>query len=261
MFDIPTNKTKGKAVIVGINYYETEDARLYGCINDGVTVEKIAKTQYGFQDDDIVFLRDDSRKENEKPTRQNIVNALQEVVDESMSLKHIWFHYSGHGASTFDYSGDEKDGMDEFLIPSDFETNGVILDDVLFDILCESKCPVFITIDSCHSGTMIDLTYSFDITKYGLIRTVENNRPIANKHIYMLSGCQDDQTSDDVRYDTKAEGAFTRALADSLSLYHYEPSLVELFASIRATLHKRGHTQRTLFSCSNSLPYMKMSKH
>ena len=249
------------AVIVGINYFKTEDARLYGCINDGITVENIAKQQYGFQDKDIVFLRDDSDEYENQPTKQNIIKALEEVVYDSVNLKHIWFHYSGHGASTFDQSGDERDGMDEFLIPSDFETNGVILDDLLYDIICQAKCPVFITIDSCHSGTMIDLTYSFDITSYGLTRTVENKRPIANKHIYMLSGCQDNQTSDDVRYDTKAEGAFTRALADSLSLHHYEPSLVELFASIRATLQKRGHTQRTLLSCSNSLPYMKMSKH
>lgn len=48
MFDIPTNKTHCKAVIVGINYYETPDARLYGCVNDGITVETIAKEHYGF---------------------------------------------------------------------------------------------------------------------------------------------------------------------------------------------------------------------
>ena len=40
-------------------------------------------------------------------------------------------HYSGHGVSVQDHSGDESDGQDEALVPTDFATKGVIIDDEL----------------------------------------------------------------------------------------------------------------------------------
>lgn len=44
----------------------------------------------------------------------------------------------GHGSSVPDTSGDEVDGMDETLIPVDWERSGQIVDDVIFEevLLC-----------------------------------------------------------------------------------------------------------------------------
>jgi metacaspase-1 len=258
MFEIPSTFSHGKSLIVGINYYDTKDAKLYGCINDGILIENIAKTKYDFHEEDITFLRDDSKDPHKIPTKENIVKSLKNIVDESYSLRDIWFHYSGHGAFTDDMSGDEIDGKDEFLIPSDFKTNGVILDDDLFAIISKAKCPVFLTMDCCHSGSIMDLTYSFDVNRYGIVRKIENKYKIENENIYMLSGCKDDQTSDDVQYAHKAQGAFTQALVDCLKHHHYEPNIVDLFVSIRNVLGQRGHSQKTLLSSSNIIPHVQL---
>lgn len=258
MFDIPSVYSHGKALIVGINYDETEDSKLYGCINDGILIENIARTKYGFSEEDIIFLRDDSEDPHKMPTRENIANSLREIVDESYCLRDIWFHYSGHGAFTNDMNGDEIDGKDECLIPSDFKTNGVILDDELFAIISKAKCPVLLTMDCCHSGSIVDLTYSFDVNKYGIMRKIENKCKIVNENIYMLSGCKDDQTSDDVQYAHKAQGAFTQALVDCLKYHEYEPNIVDLFMSMRDVLCQRGHSQKTLLSSSNAIPHVQL---
>ena len=63
-----------------------------------------------------------------------------------------------------DKNGDEKDGFDEAMVPVDYASGGVILDDTLLEILV---CPLpkgssmTCFIDSCHSGTMLDLPYEF----------------------------------------------------------------------------------------------------
>ena len=49
-------------------------------------------------------------------------------------LARFFFHYSGHGGSVQDVSGDEDDGFDETIYPVDFENyegeSGQIIDDV-----------------------------------------------------------------------------------------------------------------------------------
>ena len=39
----------------------------------------------------------------------------------------------GHGGQIEDKSGDEDDGFDEILIPSDYKENGHIVDDEIFE--------------------------------------------------------------------------------------------------------------------------------
>lgn len=34
----------------------------------------------------------------------------------------LFFHYSGHGSQKADYTGDEDDGMDETILPTDYKT-------------------------------------------------------------------------------------------------------------------------------------------
>ena len=54
--------------------------------------------------------------------------------------------------------------MDEALVPVDYSTAGVILDDTLLEILvCPLPKGAVMTcfIDCCHSGTMLDLPYGF----------------------------------------------------------------------------------------------------
>ena len=52
----------------------------------------------------------------------------------------LFLHYSGHGSQVRDRSGDEDDNQDEVIMPVDFESAGVISDDVL-KALISKKLP------------------------------------------------------------------------------------------------------------------------
>ena len=158
-------------------------------------------------------------------------------------------------------NGDELDGKDEVLIPCDYKQKGVILDDTIFTILEKCMCPVFLTIDCCHSGTISDLTYSFypnpgNPTNFR--RVLQNEKKMKNPNIYMFSGCRDDQTSADVTYTYEEkivqEGAFTSALIEALRFHQHNVTLLQLYVTILEVLQARGFEQKVVFSSSNYEP-------
>ena len=63
------------------------------------------------------------------PTKQNILSAFQKIVQESKPGDVNFIQYSGHGGRVKDTTGDEKDGYDSYILPSDYKTEGQILDD------------------------------------------------------------------------------------------------------------------------------------
>jgi metacaspase-1 len=70
-----------------------------------------------------------------QPTKAAILNAYRWVVAQSQPGDSIFLHYSGHGTKVPDQNGDEEDGYDEALVPSDYASAGVILDDELYEII------------------------------------------------------------------------------------------------------------------------------
>lgn len=63
-----------------------------------------------------------------------------------------------------DDNGDEADGYDETLVPLDFQEAGQIRDDdLLRTLVIPMRKGVFVTciMDCCHSGTVLDLPYTF----------------------------------------------------------------------------------------------------
>ena len=63
-----------------------------------------------------------------------------------------------------DDSGDEDDGYDETLIPVDYQSAGQIRDDTVFSELV-GRMPAGSTLtclmDCCHSGSVLDLPFTF----------------------------------------------------------------------------------------------------
>lgn len=135
---------------------------LSGCHNDVHHILEYIKTCHGFVDDDVTLLLDDGK--HTAPTAMNIMKAFQTLAAEAKSGDALFVHYSGHGVSVPDTSGDEDDGMDEALVPIDYATAGVVLDDTIFDLLVSplpKGCQLTCFMDACHSGTMLDLPYGF----------------------------------------------------------------------------------------------------
>jgi hypothetical protein len=66
------------------------------------------------------------------------------------------FHFSGHGTFVADESGDEPDGQDEALVPYDYQTAGMVIDDTLRELYhaFPPDTHLVLTMDCCHSGTI-----------------------------------------------------------------------------------------------------------
>ena len=154
-----------KALFIGINYFNTQ-SELRGCINDVINIRQFVQSKYGFADSNITQLTDDQAEQAGKPTRANIIQALHWLVAGCAPGDSLFLHYSGHGGSVKDVDGDEVDGMDETICPLDYAQAGQILDDELHDILVKSLpkgVRLTAIFDSCHSGSVLDLPFSYTI--------------------------------------------------------------------------------------------------
>lgn len=112
----------------------------------------------------MVTLTDDQTNPRAKPTRANMIQAMQWLVQGAQPNDSLFFHYSGHGGQTKDLDGDEADGYDEVIYPVDFDAAGHIVDDDLHDLLVKPLppgCRLTAIMDCCHSGSALDLPYMY----------------------------------------------------------------------------------------------------
>lgn len=119
-----------------------------------------------------------------------------------------------------DNNNDEEDGQDEALVPSDYQTAGLITDDYLRTLLASfnpSTWVIMIT-DACHSATMGDMRFLWNIMGPSTFTPTIKSKLECKSRVVMISGCRDNQTSADA-YNTvarKYQGALTAALLDTL---------------------------------------------
>jgi len=150
-----------RALLIGINYVGQE-GELAGCHNDVGNMTRYIQNVHGFSDENTTILMDDGS--HESPTYENIMNAFRRLVSETEEGDAVFVHYSGHGGKIRDDDGDEDDGYDETLVPTDYDTAGQIRDDEIFSTLI-GPMPKGVTMtcvmDCCHSGTILDLPYTF----------------------------------------------------------------------------------------------------
>lgn len=210
-------------ILVGCNYPKTS-AALSGCANDVKSMWKLLSAHCGaidatvLVDDDVAAVVSDVCCKGGNvapPTRANIFGAWAGAVESAhASVKAgrrplVFFHFSGHGGSTIDVSGDEADRKDETILPTDFRTAGVIVDDdlnreFLKKMPTEAHC--FLFLDECHSGSAADLCYRYDPAR-GV--TVREGTDDVSCRAMAISGCMDAQTSADAFIKSKFQGATT----------------------------------------------------
>lgn len=243
------------ALLIGCNYKSIPNARLYGCINDIINIKNILIDAYNYNISNIIVLRDD--KPNMLPTRSNIIDNLTNVINESVNYEELWIHYSGHGSQIIDIDNDEIDKKDEVIVPCDFQKEGFITDDIIFDIIKNSKCRTIIIMDSCNSGTVCDLQWSFEKNENMPVKNMNPNHEIANTNIFMISGSNDDQYSNDI-YDTENNeysGALTSTIIKCLRNSSHNIALFTLYDNICNELINSGYlNQLPILSSSSEYP-------
>lgn len=217
------NKTRH--VSVGINDYPGN--RLNGCVNDAHDWSSLL-VEGGSTGIEIT---------DAGATKRAIVSALTETLLLTGFGDTFIFTYSGHGTWLPDQDGDEADGRDEALVPFDYASAGMLLDDDLYKIVATNKrfgAKILFITDSCYSGTVerafgspydiADRTARFlppiqhlDPASLAVAERVQHSRAVSvpRTGAALFSGCDENEVSWDVDFSGRANGAMTRAAIDA----------------------------------------------
>jgi hypothetical protein len=83
-----------KVLIIGLNYGIEPSIALSGRINIAVNARGVFIAEYGILEENITYLTD----EWAPLTKDQILAAIQALVDESTSLEEIYIYYTGYGS-------------------------------------------------------------------------------------------------------------------------------------------------------------------
>jgi hypothetical protein len=143
---MPRREPTRSALIVGINYSGANLLR--GCVEDAKRMESLLVGSFGLKSDQLIRLRD------KDATRKAILAGIAKLAEKPADYVH--FVFSGHGTYLPDWNGDETDSRDECLVPWDYSSQGLILDDELWQMwrLFPATTTIFLHLDCCHSATV-----------------------------------------------------------------------------------------------------------
>jgi hypothetical protein len=256
-----------RAVLVGVNRYRMPGADLRGCVNDVKNMARLLG-RYGFKRSDVDTLLDHAA------TKKGIQAAIRKLIAGGRRGDVLLVHFSGHGSNVPDDDGDEADGRDEILCPTDLDWKDPLRDDWLRKTFDGLKAGVGLTVitDCCHSGTITRAVQPPDapvIERYlpspwdlvavesgrrlrGTVRGLRQSARPARKPSdvvvvdlpeVLLSGCRADQTSADARIGGSFNGALTYHLVAALGEARPAATLRELHSRVTARLKRAGFDQ------------------
>jgi hypothetical protein len=239
-------QSKKRALLIGCDYIGTE-YQLSGCINDVENIQTKLKSQYGFNN--IVIMTDNTDK---KPTKANILDELKNLLTSANSEDKLFLSFSGHGFKIKDTSGDEKDKLDEVFVSLDLD---YINDDeikIFINNNLKKNVTLFALFDCCHSGTILDLRYQYLDSENNDKASENTNVSETVGNIIMISGCMDNQTSEEVFANNKNQGAMTWAFLDTINK---NPNLTwkDLITTMRGSLKSSKYQQIPQLSSGKKL--------
>lgn len=240
-----------RALLIGCSY-PGSSAQLNGCINDVQCIQFCLKKRFGFTDQQILVLRDDQRHPDFISTKANIYRGIQWLMADQQPGDSLFFHFSGHGSQQYDRNGDEEDGYDETICPTDFRHAGQIVDDELNALMVRPLLPgvtLHAVIDACHSGTALDLPYRAKVDGAG--RWYWKGRHMPNKATrggtaFQFGACKDSQVAQDTNalsgkaYTGAATFCFIEAIEKYGTQQTYGQILSHMMATLRATTKTNG---------------------
>ena len=219
-----------RALLIGANYSGAN--QLHGCIFDIIQMKSVLLDVYGFQPSEIITLRDDDP--SNMPTKARIIQELLALVQSKVQT--VFIQYSGHGTNISDINKDEKDGLDECIVPCDYAKSGIISDDELNVALRGLVSTGLAVFDCCRSGTILDLSYD----------TVNTTSTVTTKGgLYCFAGCLDNQVASETFADVLGlpQGAMTVAFVTVLRKLKFFPTISILFDNVKQELKGNGFEQ------------------
>jgi hypothetical protein len=145
------------ALLIGVDKYCNLDKKyeLGGCVSDAQLMKNILCTYYGFEEQNITELHD------AQATRDNILAAMNALVEKVDKDDIVAFHFSGHGSRRTARDQTKGTGKDSTIMPHDSGRNPLPNLDINNDEiqawlqrLTKNTSNVSLTFDCCHSGTV-----------------------------------------------------------------------------------------------------------
>jgi hypothetical protein len=232
-----------RALLIGINKYRIDGVDLRGCVNDVQDLSSVLVDYYSFKKADIAVLTDFDA------TKKAIQLGIKTLLRDSKKGDVALLHYSGHGSYVPDDNGDESDGRDEILCPTDLDWDDPLRDDWLRVMFDGTNAGVNLTVilDSSHLGTNTrafpppdaPIRQRFLPSPWGL-RAAESGRKLprrvtsairrssqsarntndvvkADLPEVLLTACRDTQTAADALVNGRFNGALTFAVVRAIS--------------------------------------------
>jgi len=146
-----------KALIIAIEYGNTPYS-LARCPNDLRRMHKFLLDDLNIPKDSVAVLTDDSTFQfsgsndgGALPTKTNIIAAVRWLLRDSEKGDSLFFYFGGHGYQL----------SRSAILPVDYLTNGLLLDNTLRSLVQGLRHKVRLTIvaDASHSATLFDLPY------------------------------------------------------------------------------------------------------
>jgi hypothetical protein len=233
-------------------------------------------------------------------TGANILAGLEWLTAKARAGDVMYVHYSGHGAGLPTADPAETSHVSSAWVPLDYQTfrggntAGFVQDDELRRVAVQrvpAGATLWVTSDSCHSGTVMDLRYNYRdasfrtaipltdpgvpapwtpdlplpksckapaVIEYNPATAVSALLTVENKFyapsagtVFLLAGCMDTQTSADTYEDNLAQGALSWALFSCLAKAPASP-VKYLMKDIRALLKLHGYSQQPQLSAGKA---------
>lgn len=125
---------------------------LNGTVNDVGILREMLVLLYGFAPNDIVTLT------NQQATRAAILQAIeQHLVKPAARGDVVFYYYAGHGSQVPNPHSDERDRIDESIVPADSRLGALDIRDKelrpLFNRILDRGAHLTLLLDHCYSGS------------------------------------------------------------------------------------------------------------
>ncbi|OCH86507.1 hypothetical protein OBBRIDRAFT_797129 [Obba rivulosa] len=196
---------------------------LNGTYCDPELIKNLLINTYQWNEDDIKILKDDDGYD--QPTRENILNAMEDLVTGAQAGDRLLFSFSGHGSQVENLDGSEEDGFDEVIWPVDIVYNddhslvqNYIIDDHIHDILVKHMpggAEIVMIFDSCHSGTAADLPCNTEVKTSVTSKRFANGQALVTKHSMRHVLSEDQPQEPTVEFPDAAAEKFSRKFKEA----------------------------------------------
>jgi uncharacterized caspase-like protein len=156
-----------RALLIGINDYSAsspgshpssapapgrEWPNLAGAVNDVNALRDMLVLLYGFDRNDIVTLTDQAA------TRDAILRGIeQQLITPAAKNDVLFFYYAGHGSQVRNSLSEERDKLDESIVPADSRLGAADIRDkdlrMRFNRVLDRGARLTVMLDNCHSSS------------------------------------------------------------------------------------------------------------